>query len=110
VGCYYNDYRRTWNIGFVHSGDYFEYVISVPSSRTYMTKYHMASNKGGSDGFVLSVEGYTIANQVVSDTTGWRVWNTTTSSVDLSLPAGSHTLRFTANGGGGFNIDWFELF
>jgi hypothetical protein len=100
-------YGMTWNIGYADSGEYSEYVISVPSSRKYMAEYRMASS-GGSNDFVLSVDGNTVAYQDVPGTGGRLTWDTISSSVDL--PAGNHTLRFTARGGGSFKIDWFELF
>jgi hypothetical protein len=46
-----DDYGMTWNIGYVDSGDHFEYVISIPSSRTYVATYRM---RAGGEAMVSS--------------------------------------------------------
>lgn len=102
------DYGKTWNLAYISTGDFFEYAINVPSSGTYTITYRVAcGSSGGSNGFTLSVDGTIVSTQAIPNTGGWTSWQNIASSV--VLPDGGQMLRFTALGGGGFNIDWFEL-
>ncbi|MCJ8321186.1 MAG: carbohydrate-binding protein [Colwellia sp.] len=95
------------NAGWIDSGTFLEYIITVPTDGTYSIDYRLASS-GGSDGFTLSIDGTEVDAQVVADTGGWQEW-ITQSSGEFLLTAGEHLVRFDFVAGA-ININWFELF
>jgi len=53
----------------------------------------------------VAVDGSRVATVDVPDTGDWQEW-TTVKTGTVSLTAGTHTIRLTANGEK-FNINWF---
>ena len=95
------------NIGFIEAGDWWEYTLDINSAGSYNIEYRLASYSG-SAGFNLLLDGVQIASQTVTETGSWQSWVTITGEEILDLPAGEHTLRMNAVGGG-FNFNWIKL-
>ncbi|WNJ18287.1 carbohydrate-binding protein [Pontibacter sp. G13] len=93
------------NVGWIDAGDWLEYDISVPNAGSYSIDYRVASLSNGGD-FTVTSDGNTVDNTTFSSTGSWQTWTTVSSTVNL--PAGSQTIRITANTGG-WNINWFEI-
>jgi hypothetical protein len=55
----------------------------------------------------VAVDGSRVATVDVPDTGGWQDW-TTVEAGTVTLTAGTHTVRLTADGGD-FNFNWFSL-
>lgn len=95
------------NIGFIDAGDWWEYTLDINSAGSYNIEYRLAS-LWGSVGFNLLLDGVQIASQTVTKTGDWQSWITIDGEEILDLPAGEHTLRVNAVGGG-FNLNWIKL-
>ena len=95
------------NVGFIDAGDWWEYTLDINSAGSYNIEYRLASYSG-SAGFNLFLDGVQIASQTVTETGDWQSWVTITGEEILDLPAGEHTLRVNAVGGG-FNFNWIKL-
>ncbi len=97
------------NVGWIDSGDWMNYNVSIPTSSTglYDITYRIAS---GSNGGSLKLEqpGGAVAYGNISfgGTGDWQQWTTATHRV--SLPAGTNQLAI-ASTSGSWNINWFEI-
>ncbi len=97
----------TQNVGWIDTGDWMEYAIQVPTAGNYGLQYRVASpNSGG----VIAVSTNGGVNALgalpVPNTGGWQSWQIMTQSVNL--PAGTHSLRVSAQTGG-FNLNWINV-
>ncbi len=79
------------NVAFVSDGDFVSYTITAPAIGPYTVDYRVASD-GGSNGFVMSLDGEAIHPQSIPDTGGWQNWITVTSS-EFELTAGVYTMQ-----------------
>lgn len=102
-----SDAGSGFNVGWIDAGDWFEYEVSVQAAGNYKVEYRVAS-MDGSTGFDLLLNGAVIDTKAISGTGGWQNW-TTVSTASVTLPAGDHTLRFNAKGGGGWNFNWVRF-
>lgn len=97
------------NIGYIHHGDWAEYLIDLPDAGNYLISFRVASPGTGSQ-IEATVGTNSVAMATVPTTGGWQVWETV--SVDASFAAaGEQILRLNFIGGTGFlfNVNWFEL-
>ncbi|WPJ97270.1 carbohydrate-binding protein [Coraliomargarita algicola] len=93
------------NVGWIRTGDWMDYEVSIPSSGTYTVNYRVASLNGGSS-VQFQVDGSAQATTSIASTGGWQEW--TTLSTSVSLLSGPQTIRLYSTSGG-WNINWFEL-
>ena len=96
------------NIGYIDSGDYVEYSISVPSDGDYLIEYRLASEQDSE--FELSIGGVILDARAFEGTGGWQEW--TTRSAVIPLTAGEQIMRLDFLGGsisGAININWIRL-
>ncbi|WP_198673690.1 polysaccharide lyase family 7 protein [Algibacillus agarilyticus] len=101
-----NDTDGGYNVGWIKSGEWLEYPISVTSAGTYTADIRVASSRSTGT-FDVLVDGNTKANVEVGHTGGWQSW--TTQTVNLgTLSAGNHTIRINVTGSD-FNLNWVEL-
>lgn len=98
------------NIGFLDSGDYLDYYISVGQNGTYNVEYRTAaeSETGAVQMQLVDPTGaITILDDISFPSTGgWQTWASTNSELDL--PAGEHQLRVVITQPL-FNMNWFEF-
>jgi alpha-N-arabinofuranosidase len=96
-----------FNVGWVAAGEWLEYAITIPSAGTFDVAARIATINTGRS-FRLLVNGVDVTGTVTVPTTGsYQKWQTVTRT-NVSLPAGTHRLRFTT-GTGGFNLNWLSL-
>jgi len=95
------------NVGWIDSGDWFNFDITIPQSGTYTVEYRLASNSDNGHFRLDTDGGITMLDEVfVSSTGGWQNWTTITSSVYLDQ--GDMTIGLYAFTGG-FNVNWIRI-
>ncbi|MCU0431415.1 MAG: carbohydrate-binding protein [Cytophagaceae bacterium] len=100
-GC--GDTGGGFNIGWVSAGEWLEYTVQAASAGVYQFNARVASINTGRR-FTLLLNGTALAsNVVVPNTGGWQAWQTVTVP-GISIPAGTHVLRFTMVDAG-FNLN-----
>jgi uncharacterized delta-60 repeat protein len=95
-GAGYADYRHA-------NGDYVEFTIDVPAGGTYALEFRYANGGTSNRPLDLGVDGAAATRLSFAPTGGWATWGTASGSVLLG--AGRHTVRLTAAGQGGPNLD-----
>lgn len=90
--------------------DYVEWEITVPADGTYTLRFRYANHSGdgrpaGDDRpLAVTVDGGEPSTQPFMPTGGWDNWSEQ-PMVTTGLSAGTHTVRVTATGRGGPNLD-----
>lgn len=93
------------NVGYIDTGDYMEYNVTVPTAGVYTVQYRVSSPSA--TGQIQLKNGDTIlSTTTLPNTGGWQTWKTVQSAVNLS--AGNQKLRLYASSGG-FNINWIAF-
>ena len=95
-----------YNVGWIASGEWLEYEVSVPSDTTLDVAARVASNDGGGS-FHLDVDGSQAASASFAGTGGWQSW-TTIDVGQVTLSGGTHTLRLTADSSG-WNLNFLTF-
>ena len=97
TGSGFSDYRNA-------SGDFVEFVIDLSTDGVYALDFRYANGGTRDRPLDLGVDGTaTTARLAFAPTGGWDAWNTASHSVLLT--AGRHTIRLTATGLSGPNLD-----
>lgn len=95
----------TLNVGWIDTGDWMDYYVSVTSSGTYRLEYRVANQyDGGKIDFLC--DNSTLATTTVPNTGGWQTWTTVKTTVNLT--AGLHKIRLSASGSP-WNLNFFTL-
>ena len=89
------------NVGYIESGDWMSYSITVPQTMKYELTLDAASENGGGQ-IAFSCGGNTLGTLDIPSTGGWQNWQQ--FKVTLELPAGESDLKLNAQQGG-FNVD-----
>ncbi len=89
------------NVGYIESGDWMSYSISVPQTMKYELTLDAASESGGGQ-IAFSCGGNALGTLDIPATGGWQNWQQ--FKVTLELPAGESDLKLTAQQGG-YNVD-----
>lgn len=97
-----------YDVGWIESGDWCEYSISVATAGMYDLSYRVASNLASAMTLQAQVDGSNLGSAVsIPGSGGWQTWgNVTLSSQYLS--AGNHLLRLNF-GGGGYNLNYIDI-
>jgi hypothetical protein len=86
-------------VGFVKSGEWLEYSVTVTSAGTFDLSASVASLKTGGK-FHIEVDGVDKTGTLsVPDTTAWQKW-TTVGKAGVTLSAGSHVIRIKGDTAG----------
>ena len=93
------------NIGYIDSGDYTQYNITVATAGQYTFQARVASLDTAGQ-INIQLNGNSVASLSTPVTGGWQSFSTIETSV--YLPAGNHAMRLTYPYGG-FNLNWFNL-
>jgi endonuclease/exonuclease/phosphatase family metal-dependent hydrolase len=94
-----------FNIGWIASGEWLNYTVSVPSSGTYTLEFRVASPSGGGRLRALFNGEDKTGSVSVPATGGWQAWTTVRQTVNLS--AGTQVMRVVFDTGG-FNLNWIR--
>ncbi len=91
------------------AGTGINYRIEVFAGQTHAFVWRFA-NGGSSRSANLIIDGQTVASGIAFPATGaWTAWSTTTP-VNVTLPAAVHTVRLEATGGDGLaNVDYMQV-
>ncbi|WP_236676234.1 PQQ-dependent sugar dehydrogenase [Chryseolinea lacunae] len=85
------------------SGDYVQWSASIPTAGSYTLKFRYAL-ASGSRPLAVNVNGVVVnASLGFSSTGAWTTWSTVTITTNLN--AGANTIRITAIGSSGPNVD-----
>ena len=93
------------NVGWIDTGDWMDYKVSVSNSGNFYITYRVAALT--SPGKITFLSDGQIINSVdLPITGGWQSWQSVSTVVNLS--SGQHTIRLMATIGG-FNFNWISF-
>lgn len=96
------------NIGYINSGNYATYRVSVAESGPYTVDLRVASGSNG--GIIEIYKNAGLSGSVtVENTGGWQEWKTLTT--EMELEGGEQELMLYFRGGEGYlmNLNWFDF-
>lgn len=96
----YADYQNA-------SGDYVQWNVNVASAGDYLLAYRYANGDTANRPLAITVNGTGAGTLPFAPTGGWASWNFQTMTVALS--AGGNTIRATATGASGGNVDYLDV-
>ena len=96
----------TLNVGWIHSGDWVDYRINVPSTGTYRADYRIAGINSTTQ-IQLRSGSDTLAATNIINTGGWQIYQTKASS-GFVLNQGLQTIRLYFTGEG-VNFNYFNI-
>ncbi len=91
------------NVGYLDTGDWMEYIITIGTGGSYTVDYRVNGWDGGAR-IDLIKDSITLAS---TGTNTGNIWATVTSGA-FQLPAGTYTIRANISGGG-FNLNWMKF-
>ncbi|WP_096058705.1 cellulase family glycosylhydrolase [Haliangium ochraceum] len=97
------------NVGWIDTGDWLSYAVSLPQAGTYTVSYRVASNVVGGGRLQLETDsGSTVLGALdVPSTNGWQNWVTISHVVELPFQ-GNGSLGIAAVSGG-WNLNWLQI-
>ncbi|MDZ7315708.1 MAG: cellulase family glycosylhydrolase [candidate division KSB1 bacterium] len=87
-----------FNIGWIESGEWQKYTVTVEKSGVYDIELRVASATGGGQA-VLQLDGKPLGLAAIPNTGGWQAWRSVTLS-GIVLEKGTHDLAHIAQRGG----------
>jgi poly(3-hydroxybutyrate) depolymerase len=97
-----------YNLGFATAGEWLEYTVNVAATGNYKLDLRVACNGDGRT-LSLTMDGNSIANNIViPNTAGWQTWTTTTVN-NVPLTAGQHVLRMTVGTTSYINLNFMTF-
>ncbi|WP_037569904.1 carbohydrate-binding protein [Phaeacidiphilus oryzae] len=100
TGSGYADYQHD-------SGDYVEWTVEAPAAGTYTLQFRYANASFTDRPLAVSVNGGEARTLSFPSTGWWTTWSVVGLTAELT--AGANTVRATATGAGGGNIDWLGV-
>jgi GH18 family chitinase len=91
-----------FNVGYIVTDEWLEYTVNVTSAGAYNIEARVATTAAGKT-FRLELDGTSIGNFTLPNTTGWQTWQVVSVS-NVTLTAGQKILRLYATSGD-FNVD-----
>lgn len=109
VRSVYGGYSGSGYVDFINaSNDYIQWTVSASTAGTKLLQFRYCNGSTTSRPLRVTVNGTVVqSSQAFSPTGGWGTWNTVT--VSASLVAGSNTIRLTAIGSSGPDIDFLTV-
>ncbi|GAB3040636.1 cellulase family glycosylhydrolase [Natronobiforma cellulositropha] len=112
------DYRETtvpleengtsgYNIGFLDTGEWWEYTVDVETSGTYDISVNVASENPEGGALRVELDREEVASTTVWHTGGWADWTEVRVGA-ADIPAGRHIVRVSVEADG-WNFDWLEF-
>jgi hypothetical protein len=96
------------NIGYQETGDWMDYIVTLPNTGTYTVNFRVATMNTGPQFQLRKPDGTVLATINVPNTGGWQNWQTVSAQVALTQGT-QHLQIFTSNAAGGWNINWMEF-
>jgi hypothetical protein len=91
------------------SNDYIEWTVNLAASGSYAIDFQHANGSTGDRPLEIRVNGQVVAASLSFGPTGsWSTWQKT-SSLTVSMQQGANTIRATAIGSSGTNVDYLEV-
>jgi hypothetical protein len=100
TGTGYADYQNA-------SGDYVQWTVQVATAGTHSLIFRYANGGSGDRPLAITVNGADAGTLPFSTTGNWTSWDD--EELVLTLPAGTSTVRATATGESGGNIDYLGI-
>ncbi|MFI1093306.1 CBM35 domain-containing protein [Streptomyces sp. NPDC020917] len=108
VGKDNGGYTGTGFADYQHAdGDYVEWTVDAPAAGTYTLQFRYANASFTDRPLAISVNGGDSGNLSFPSTGWWNKWSVV--GLTATLDAGSNTVRATATGASGGNIDWLGV-
>ncbi|MCR5886632.1 carbohydrate-binding protein [Hymenobacter sp. J193] len=95
------------NVNWYETGDWLDYSVNVAAAGTYTMQLRVASANGGATLQLRNAAGAVLGSVNVGNTGGWQTWQTI--STNVTLPAGTQTLRLHASASTGCNVNWLNF-
>jgi hypothetical protein len=95
------------NVDWYETGDWLDYSVNVATAGTYTAQFRVASANGGATLQLRNSGGTVLGSINVGNTGGWQSWQTI--STNVTLPAGTQTLRLYASASTGCNVNWLNF-
>ncbi|MFZ4261988.1 carbohydrate-binding protein [Sphingobacterium sp. HJSM2_6] len=91
------------NLGFVNTGEWYQYTIQVENAGVYLYDSHLSANGVGS--YYIDVDGVNTTGSIdVPNNGSWSSWlYNPTAPKEINLTAGTHKVRFMVTASG-FNL------
>jgi len=94
-------------VGWIDNGDWMDYQVSAPSAGSYAVNLRLASPFMGGQLQIKNSSGSVLATVNVPFTGGFDTWQTV--SANISLAAGTQSIRIQSVTSVGFNFNWWEV-
>ena len=96
------------NVGWIHDGDWTEYMVDVLQGGIYEVTFRVASAVASGGTITVSFDGLDVVTVDVPGTNGWQNWINVTATTNVSLTAGpAQKMRWSFTGS--FNINWADF-
>jgi hypothetical protein len=100
IGDGYADYQNAYN-------DYVQWTVQEPSAGTYTLLFYYANGGSGNRPLAITVNGANVGTLPFAPTAGWSDW--VFQGMVVQLDAGQNTIRATATGQSGGNINYLGI-
>lgn len=95
------------NVGYINLNDWMEYTINATQAGVHTLWFRIATPYTGQTLQVKNSGGTVLATVNIPQTAGWQTWSTT--ATQITLPAGTQTIRIQSTSTSGWNFNWMEL-
>jgi hypothetical protein len=100
TGTGYADYQHA-------GGDYVQWSVPVASAGDHVLAWRYANGDTADRPLAITVDNTDAGTLSFAPTSGWADW--TFQTMTIALTAGTHTIRATATGASGPNIDYLDI-
>ena len=100
TGTGYADYQNA-------SGDYVQWSVNVAGAGDYVLAFRYANGGTADRPLAITVDNTDAGTLPFAPTGGWASWDFQTMTI--ALPAGGNTIRATATGASGANVDYLDI-
>jgi hypothetical protein len=104
VDIEYSQQEKSYDVGWIRDGEWLLYTVNVPTAGTYTTTFRAAVPTAGAH-IQMQVDGTTLADPILTTTGSFDTYAGT--SVQVSLSAGTHTIKLLPRGS--MNLNYFTI-
>jgi len=95
------------NVGWIEQGDWMDYQVSVASAGTYALNLRIATPNTGAQLQIRKQDGSVLSTVNLPAAGWWQSWQTV--STNITLQAGTQTIRVISTAAPGWNFNWMEI-